>query len=90
VSSDPPPTLPTGVSMPLRCGHGGHPDLCAFCKADDELVANPELAETKQRPHDFGCPLFINESWTSGWERENYVRIYGGDGNCNCNCKKEK
>ncbi len=89
MSSDPPPppTLPTGVSMPLRCVHGGHPDLCGYCKADDELAANPELAESKQRPHDFGCPLFVNEKWTER-EHANYEHVYGDDGKCNC--KKEK
>jgi hypothetical protein len=81
----PPPTLPTGVSMPHTCHHGGNEETCPFCKADDELVTNPELAESKQRPHDFGCPLFINESWTDR-EHANYERIYGGT---NCTCKEK-
>lgn len=95
MSSDPPPTLPTGmipmgVIAPPRCVHNGHPDLCGFCKADQELLEHPELLVTQQREHEFGCPLFVNEKWTDV-ERRNYERIYGeGSGRTECTCKKEK
>jgi hypothetical protein len=78
-----------GVSMPLRCVHNANPDLCPFCKIDDELVANPELERSEQRPHDFGCPLFVNESWTDA-QHSNYERNYGGNGECNCKRDEKK
>lgn len=87
MSSDPPPTLPAGVSMPQRCVHNGNEATCVFCAADRELEEHPELLVSKNQPHEFGCPLFVNEKWTDA-EHANYERIYSGDGQCNC--KKEK
>ena len=96
INEDSPSTLPTGM-IPMgvtlatipRCVHNGNPDLCGFCKADQELVERPELLVTMHREHEFGCPLFVNEKWTD-IERRNYERIYGeGSGRTECTCKKE-
>jgi hypothetical protein len=83
---DPPPTLPTGVVMPRMCVHNQNPDTCPGCEADRELEEHPELLISKQRPHDFGCPLFVNENWTEA-QHVNYERVYDNGGGCNC--KKE-
>ena len=93
-SDRPPPTLPTGQIpagdiLPPRCVHNAHPDMCPFCKADAELEANPELQVSKNRPHDFGCALYVNEDWDD-FEHANYDRVYGaGSGRTTCTCKKE-
>jgi len=77
---------------PPRCTHNAHPDMCPFCKTDQELEEHPELAAPKQRPHEFGCPLFESLSW-SEVQRANYKRIYsggsGGTEGTECTCKPE-
>lgn len=89
MSTEPPPTLPTGVVMPRLCIHNQEESTCPGCATDRELEEHPEIAESKQRPHDFGCPLFVNESWTER-EHANYERLYGEGGKCNCKKPEKK